>query len=61
VATGAKVTTTSEEAEQKRFQEGVVVPKGLKGGAVGLFSSIGVGIASTAPPTASRPRSGSWW
>lgn len=46
---GASVTATSEESGQAGFQQGVVVPKGLKGGAVGLLSSIGVGIASTAP------------
>ncbi|HTX07033.1 MAG TPA: hypothetical protein VME22_00395 [Solirubrobacteraceae bacterium] len=46
---GAIVTTTPDEPRQEAFQEGVVVPKGLKGGAIGLFQSVGVGIASTAP------------
>src|SRR5215471_16130939 len=35
--------------EQVRFQNGQVVEKGLKGGALGLLSSVVVGVASTAP------------
>jgi amino acid transporter len=43
------VPATPEEVGKGAFQEGVVAPKGLKGGAVGLLSSVGVGMASTAP------------
>ncbi len=45
----ASVIAPVPSAHHAEFQEGVVAPKGLKGGAIGLLSSTGIGMASTAP------------
>ena len=45
---GPIITAEPEEAP-RLFQEGVVAHKGLRDNAIGLFTSIGIGIASTAP------------
>ena len=46
----APVSTVKSEPE---------LDKGLRSNAIGMLSSVVIGIASTAPPTVSRSRSGS--
>ncbi len=52
---------TAWKAQPYRSRRGGVAPgeKGLKSGALGYLSNLVIGVASTAPGTASRPRSGS--
>jgi amino acid transporter len=45
----ASVMAPVREPHESKFEAGVVAPKGVKSGAIGLLSSTGIGMASTAP------------